>query len=762
MPERKHRGKAAQLESIPPTPVLQLGGWKWDLLAAMVVLLAGVFAYHGTLHVPFLFDDDGSIRNNPSIRSLGTWWQPPGNGETVSGRPLLNLSFAVNFAFHGLAVEGYHLVNLAIHLTAGLVLFFIVQWTLDLSGFMQNQAGEARGAAFFVALIWTLHPLQTESVTYVVQRAESLAGLLYLLAMLCFIRATRLGARPFWSGGAWLCCLLGMAAKEIVVTLPVMLVLYDRTFLTRSWGEMWKSRGRFHLQLAATWLVLALLVWTTGGRGGTAGLGSASSFDYAITQVWAVVHYLRLSYWPDPLVFDYGRGLIMNPAKVALSAAVLLPLIAVTAWGIWRYRPLAFCGVFFFVLLAPSSSFVPVATQTMAEHRMYLPLAAVVVLSVTLLQGWIGRISWVPLSVVALALATLTVQRNRDYQSSESIWADSISKWPYGARARSNLAGLLYKDPARRDEALRLVEEAVKISPMDPVIQCNRSLILSESNRLDEAIVVAEQAVALGPDLALVHATLGAALLKSGDRLPAAEFHLRRALTINPAYATAYATLGQMLANNSNTQLEGMRCLREAVRLDPTDAESHAILGMALLAQTEGQAEAVHELEAAHRLMPGNPGICTNLAFALASQPGRGNEAARLFGSVAQAQPQQPDARYNYGTALLHWPGREADAIKEFEVVVGLKPDDAEAHNNLGLLLSGVPARAEEAREHLQTALRLKPDLAEAHFNLAKLLAADAKGQNEAIQHLEMAMKLSPSHEAARKLLVELKGRPGI
>ena len=227
-------------------------GARWG--AIVLIVLAVLAAYRNSFSGPFIFDDIASIVDNPTIRRL--WpvsvplWPPFSGGQTVGGRPILNLSLAVNYAWGGADVRGYHAVNLGIHILAALTLFGLVRRTLERAKLADGRAacpGRALPTALVVALLWALHPLQTESVTYIIQRAESLMGLFYLLTLYCFVRFTERGSSfvPLRgtsadeeAGGvvwAWLsvvCCLLGMATKEVMVSAPVIVFLYDRTFVS--------------------------------------------------------------------------------------------------------------------------------------------------------------------------------------------------------------------------------------------------------------------------------------------------------------------------------------------------------------------------------------------------------------------------------------------------------------------------------------------------------------------------------------------------
>ncbi len=230
-----------------------------------------------------------------------------------------------------------------------------------------------------IALLWAIHPLQTESVTYIVQRAESLVGLFYLLTLYCFIRGATSGRGRYLVRRRRAGLPAGHGQQGSYGLGPVDVLLYDRAFLAGSFREAWRRRHGFYLALAATWLLLGWLVIVAGNRGGSAGFGAAvGCWAYLCTQFGAIVHYLKLSVWPHPLLFDYGRDTVPMTLAILPDAILVALLGLATLVALWRWPKVGFLGAWFFAILAPTSSIVPVATQVVAEHRMYLPLAAVV------------------------------------------------------------------------------------------------------------------------------------------------------------------------------------------------------------------------------------------------------------------------------------------------------------------------------------------------------------------------------------------------
>ena len=631
-----------------PTTDVRNAGQLRPVWAVLAICAGAIVAYHNSFHVPFLFDDDSSIKDNPTIRSLlQAWWPPRENGLTVSGRPLLNFSLALNYAVSGAEVWSYHLLNLLIHALAGCTLFAVVRRTLQRPGWAGRFGGDNSGFALAVALVWTLHPLQTESVTYIVQRAESLVGLCYLLTLWGFVRSVEPGAARAWTWFTFLVCLAGMAAKEVMVTAPVLVACYDRVFVAGSWREVWARRRGQHLALAGTWLLLAALVLWTGNRGGTAGFGtSVSTSAYAVTQLAAVVHYLRLAVWPHPLVFDYGQWLAGGLGDVWWQAVVLLVLATASVAGLWRGRAAGYLGIFFFAVLAPSSSFVPVATQTMNEHRMYLPLAALAVLFVGGVYSWLGRKSWLVLAPVLVALAATTVRRNADYATDIRIWEDTLAKRPDSARANATL-GTAYERIGRLDEARALLERAVQLNPAYPEALNNLGDVWVKLTKPEPAIRCFQDSLRLKPGQATVMNNLGNALLLAGH-IPEAIVQLEGAVRLKPDLANTRFNLANTLAQ-SGRLAEAAPHYERYLAAQPADAEARSNFSTVLLLLGRKD-EAIAQLETAVKLKPESSEIQNNLGVALA-QAGRLREALVHFQEAVRLDPNAARAKENAARA---------------------------------------------------------------------------------------------------------------
>lgn len=596
-------------------------------LAAIAIAAAGVAVYHNSLEAPFVFDDGPAIRDNATIRTLwplsGVLSPPENSG--VGGRPLANLSFALNYAVGGLHPRGYHVVNVLLHVASAMLLSGLVRRTVG---------GEQRGAGAGLAagLLWVVHPLATASVSYVSQRTEMLMGFFYLLTLYAFVRG--------WRMVAVITCALGMLCKEPMATAPLLVWLYDRTFGSGGLGAAWRARRGFYAALAATWGVLAWAL-TTGLEQRSVGFGQGvSGFEYAGNACSAVLVYLKLAMWPAPLVFDYGRNYAVNAGAVV----AVLALLAAAGWAVWRRNGIGFVAAGLFLLLAPTTSFVPVAEQPVAENRMYLPVALLCAGAAVGLMRVAGkRAMVVVVGVIVAALAVTTVARNRVYRSEVTLWADTVAKRPSNARAQFNLGAVLL-NAGREREAIEALERAVRLEPKHAEARNALGNAWTRLGELARAWPQYEEAVRLRPGAAKAWRDYGSALLKAGDAA-GARVRLERAVALRTDWAEARNELGNAYFESGDV------------------------------------ARAVEQYEAALRLEPGLAEARYN-AGSGCLELGRFAAAVEHFAAAAKLKPQDAEVRNNLGVALLK-AGRAVEAVWELEEAVRLRPEYAEARGNL-------------------------------------------------------------------------------
>jgi tetratricopeptide (TPR) repeat protein len=538
------------------------------LLAQGLIALATIIAYSNTLSVPFIFDDEMAIKENATIRRLwpiGKMLVPPGNGAAVQRRPVANVTLAINYAVSGLNVWSYHALNITAHLLAAFLLFGVVRRTLLLPQYEAEWSMAATPLAFAIAFLWAVHPLLTEAVTYIVQRTEVLAGLFYLLTLYCVIRGATGNFSKLWSR-LWytlavVACALAMGSKEAALSAPVVVLLYDRIFLSPSWRETFRRRWALYLGLAATWSVI--LIMLPYGKEGTKVFGSDSEpvIQYALAQCGVIAHYLRLCFWPHPLVVDYGTYSQQTMWQIAPYVFLMLVLLTATAWAFRRQAWLGFLGVCFFAILAPSSSIIPLPQQIAAEKRMYLPLAAVitsVVIGIFLLGRRFaqhGPMTRTAAQKAALGLVLLTgcilcitaFQRNNTYGSALTLWQNAVDEMPKNARAYGNL-GSVYANLNQADKAIQCYQKSLQLDPNCATAWKNFGSFFANYGQEKEAIPYFEKAVEIAPDNPLIHCNLGRALTLQG-RYREAESHYREALKFGPDFVEAYNYLVMLLSS---------------------------------------------------------------------------------------------------------------------------------------------------------------------------------------------------------------------
>jgi tetratricopeptide (TPR) repeat protein len=650
-------------------------------------VLLGSLVYANSLDGAFIIDDHSSIVDNPDIRNpwsralLRSAW-----GESaLLGRPLATLTFGINFALHGFDVRGYHVGNIAFHVLCALVLFGVIR-----------RAGLSTIFAFACASLWMLHPINSEVVNYISQRTESMMALFYLLALYASVRSHASPRPRRWLGAAVAAAVLGTLSKQSMVTIPLALLLVDYALFYDSLRGALRSRWRFYLAVAAaSWLVVIATVLASPPARSVGFSSGPSPWVYLLNQSVMITRYLWLAIWPRDLVSDYGYPLPYTLGEVLPQMAFVSGLVVLAVIGL-RYRPkIAFLGVFVFLTLGLTSSFAPIANEVGAERRMYLPMAALVILGllpVARLAEHLARSRRLPARAVAggcvvlwaaaaAALGTATALRNRDYAVPLRLAQLTFERWPTGY-TRHGLAEELLA-VGRRADALAYLNEAIRD---DPRAHFTLGRLLFEDGRLGEARVQLETFVTLRPQL---------------EEAVAARFMIGRALLVE---GRLDAAAGQF---------------RQVLEMRPSFFDGHLGLAEVLLEQ-QRHGEAVTQLLSYFAKGGAHPGVWTMLGAALAHD-GRGDEAIRAFRRAIELDPRAPDPHRNLAAVLLDRRDIPA-AVQHAERAVSLAPGDAAARDLLGIAFAA-QGRPDLAAQQFREALRLDPTNATAREHLEQVLA---------------------------------------
>lgn len=550
--------------------------------AALLLGLLTFILYGHTLHVPWYMDDAAMIVENPLIRDLPTalcdFWKPRG---------IVALTFALNYHFSGLDPASYHLVNIFIHFVAGHLVFLLLRRI-----FTGDRLLALCGALLFIA-----HPLQTQAITYTTQRATSLAGLFFLLAIYLFVRsrevlltgvAFRSAAHLLWYGGALLAGALAMLCKENAAVLPFALLLFESFFVSPLPG--WKIRlcsiapfAFLPLAVGFSMLASAESLGQASNYANLASLQGNSPVHYLVTEFSVLWIYLRLFLFPIGQALDHDYPIVRE--IISLQNGLALLGLLLLAWFAWRKKEewpaLSFGISWFFLTLAIESSVVPL--DPLFEHRLYLPLFGLVVVSMDGLR----RISW-PKATIAVGcsllipLAILTWQRNQLWNDPIAFYEDNLRRAPKSERA-SNGLGLSYYAGGRLPEAEAAFLHTLAINPKYFYNYGNLPALYQQQGRVDEAIALLEQGINYFPEHAVLYNNLGciydnlAASAHSSYQNAQAVRHFEQAIKLDPKFAPAFGNLGRHYKRLGALR-EAEPLLRQAVALNPQDVQFRADL----------------------------------------------------------------------------------------------------------------------------------------------------------------------------------------
>jgi tetratricopeptide (TPR) repeat protein/uncharacterized membrane protein YhaH (DUF805 family) len=652
-------GKSGRLEK-PPRKLSTI----WQVIA--LVAVAGV-AYHNSLGGPFIFDDVMNIRNNFQLRRLWPIWEamwgPLGTG--VAGRPVVQLSFALNYAVHGLAVTGYHVTNLTLHVVTGLLLYAVLRRTLMSPRLEPLFGRDASFLSFLAATALQVHPLLSDSVTYLSGRTEILGALFMLLTLYSAIRA---GASPSargrraWQVWAVVACALGTGCKEILAAAPFLVLLYDWLFTPGSLRAAIRARWPMYAGLFATLALIPFnLHMANFHRSALVTQEHMSSWQYLKVQSEVLVLYLRLSVWPHPLIIDYaGWPTDRTLLQVLPSALGIVALLILTIYLVVRRRPAGYAGAWFFLILAPTSSLLPLPTEIATERRMYLPLMGIVALVVLGLYRLVARLRTnrpgPRMTRAAAATAAVlvpvvgaevygTVVRNETYKDPIALWTDVVQRRPDNPRAYDNLA-YEYNGVGEFAKAKAAWQKAVELNPSNYIGLNNLATMYMKEGNDAEAIPRLAAALRVKPDYASPHFNLGRIAYNRGD-FAAAERELREAVRLQDDRDNR-VLLSKILTAQGNAA-EAEELARSATRMDPASVSAHDALALALARRGGRAREAIAESVAVAQASPEDPEYQSHLAWLLATGAGeaslRKTKQAVAIAELAVGTTRSRDAR---------------------------------------------------------------------------------------------------------------------
>ena len=638
------------MRTIPPpspTPFIQR-----PYAALFLIAFMAAIAYSNTFTCSFHFDDISSIVDNPAIRDLG---DPGAIWRFMNRRFIGNLSFALNYRLHGLDVTGYHIFNLIVHIAASLLAWNLARLMLKTPALKSMKYHGARQLIpLFAGLIFALHPLQTQAVTYIVQRLASMSTMFYLAAINFYIlgRLTSGGRRTAALVSMGAAALLGLFTKETVATLPLAVLLCELIFFrTRS-----RLRNMFTdwrpiagIIAGAAFLCILPYLFEFSIRGALGTVPSQRPGDplltpavYLITQTRVLITYLRLLAVPYPQNFDYdfpaSHG-FFEPAVIA-SSLVLLVLF-VTGARLIKRRPLISFGIlWFFLTLSVESSIKPLG-NVIYEHRLYLPMFGFAAAAADIAAGALKNrrnVLIILIAATSLVYGGMTFARNRVWRDDIILWSDVVAKSPLKSRPYTNL-GEAYDSAGMQDTALEMYNKAYELNPENPETLNNIGFMRFESGKYAESLDYYKRALDLSsprfPNYALFAVNRAAAHLELGQYDEAVEWY-SIAADLNSLKLPALLGAAQKLIELGK-HAEAMPFLETALHFDPGNGEANKVLGILLL-EDKRAGEALKYFMAANESLPGDVSVAIACSTILSEQ-GKPLEALPYVESALNLDP---------------------------------------------------------------------------------------------------------------------------
>ena len=604
---------------------------KYESLLPMFLILIVFFIYSNTFHVPFLFDDDDNIFSNPHVRmtelSLDSLKAAAMKGH-LKNRPIANISFALNYYLNGYLVPGYHLFNILVHIISGIFFYYFILITRRV---YPCPAFAHWAIPFFAAAIWMVHPIQTQSVTYIVQRMNSMSSMFYMMAMFLYAKArwrmlerqddqelknvNQLSVKyPYpvtvylFFLGSLTAGIMAVGTKEVAATLPLFLFLYE-WFFFQDMRVSWLKQNFFRFSgVLVIFLIVALIYLGENPFVKIETMYDRRDFTMVqrlLTEFRVVIFYMGLLLFPHPSQLNLEHDFLLSrsltdPITTLICLCMIILCLFFSLVTAKKNRLSSFCILWYFGNLVIESSVV--GLEIIFEHRLYLPSMMICLLLVVLCYRYIGvnRFTTVFLCLLIVVFSIWTYTRNKTWNNEITLLTDCIMKSPDKFRPHYNL-GIALAEKGMTHEAVNHYQTALRIDPGKASLHTNLGLELFLQGKREQAINHYREALRLQPDFVYAHINLGAALLVEGKTDQAME-HCLTAIRIKPNSAQAYNCLGNIYFAQANME-DAIIAYSKALQIDKQYAEAANNLGVTLI-QTGRTGAAIHVLQTALKIQP--------------------------------------------------------------------------------------------------------------------------------------------------------------
>ena len=770
---------------------------KFNIIAILIIMAWTAIIYSNTFGNAFHFDDEMVIVNNSSIKDISSTLN-----NFDSRRFLLHLSLALNYYFNGLEVFGYHLVNLIIHISVCVLVYFIIDiltCKIYFNKECKSDGNEFRLLPLFSALLFATHPINSQTVNYISARSSSLCIFFYLLSFFLFIKYLNQCSRQSLSGnagrhtiyyfGSLVIFLMASSAREMAITLPIILIAYDYLFSdpkpsltpfeqknsnsqTTNFSNILYKSGvvirKYKLYQLPYWGIIIL---------GLIKMGIPSIIVPLHTNLLmackAYVYYLKLLFLPTGLSIDHyfiiPDSFFQSFNIIPICIVILLIVIGITLYR--KARLISFCILLYFIALVPTSSVIlrnPGSLTTMiAEHRIYASaigfcvlLAILIIYIANILKEKIllkynglhivnnlflisNRKSYIVQYILVvpllLSLSVLTIQRNSDWKDELSIWQSAVKYNPDSFKSQYNL-GLAYTRKKAWAKSITHYSKALEINYGDPQTHNNIGTSYKEEGNLGKAIDEFKIAIRIKQDYTDAHFNLAVAYNeKSGFRDDAIkEYNI--SLTLKPDNVIAMYNLGNILMESKNYD-DAMPLFEKAIHT--LDTKKFGTPEM-IYAQYSPINDLILQSKETLRVKS-----LSNLG-SLYFRKGQIDKAVDKFKDALKLSYNDGGIHNKLGHAYYK-KGNTEKAVAEFKTAIMLNPKLEEAHNSLGIIYSSQELNEDAFRE-FTIAVQLKPEYANAQKNLGIMYLNYKNDIKNASIHLKESIKLDPNQKRAEEI----------
>jgi tetratricopeptide (TPR) repeat protein len=572
----------------------------WLSIIILVLVTFGV--YSNSLNAPFIFDDIHKIVNNPDIKKLSNLPEKliyPYSKEHKTfnrndpSRPLVYLTYTLNYHFGKLNPFGYHLVNVFLHVFNVILMFFLTKKII-----LYVYKNNSYLFPFLVSLLFAVHPVNIDAVTYTFARSGVLATLFYILSLICFTKILEKGKRFCYFSLSLLFFILALASKPIAVTLPAIILFFDYIILSNYDINKVKTRKYYHIIL---WIILiTYLIYRYFYLGGFGDIEISSEirlsrYPYLIIQPYIILKYFKLLLFPSGLcIYHY-----IMPSSNIFKPQILISILVVVSIFVFTFinykkrkfesKLIIFSILWFFITLSPSSTIFPTAI-VLSERRLYLSGYGFYLLMIFLYFFVVIRTKknnyiYYPIILYIATLSVFTIKRNKLYQEPAIMWQEAIFEYPQNFMAHLYL-GNIYKEKKEYSNAIPEFQKALYIIQNEDQQQYEKlynfheilGWLYKEQNEYIKAIEEYQQAIVLNPENYKAHNNLGLLYYYQKDYTKAMQAY-KKAINLNPENVNAYANLG-LLYHEQKEYIKAIQKYQKAINIDPDSFKFHYKLGV--------------------------------------------------------------------------------------------------------------------------------------------------------------------------------------